>query len=144
MNVDGAWMAGNQRRRGKQSAEQVNSPAPRKWMWFRNDQGARLKAKEEFEKLPVQGQAGLAKKIERYLQGESRYKDIDSVGDGILELRHRHLNNQYRVLFMLWGPHCVALTAFYKNQQEIPRSDIDRAERRADRWRQVFGKEPPA
>jgi phage-related protein len=101
-----------------------------------------LKAREEFEELPVDGRAGLAKKIERYLEGQSRYKDVDNLGDGIFELRHRHLNNHYRVLFMLWGPHCVALTAFYKNQQKTPKSDLDRARSRADRWRELFGKEP--
>ncbi|WP_419197611.1 type II toxin-antitoxin system RelE/ParE family toxin [Microbispora hainanensis] len=84
----------------------------------------------------------MAKRVDRYLKGESRFKDVDSLGDGIFELRHRHLNNHYRVLFMLWGPHCVALTAFYKNQAKTPKADLDRAKARAARWREVFGKEP--
>jgi phage-related protein len=117
-------------------------PARRAWIWFRNDRQGRPKAREEFDALPPVPRAGLAKRIDRYLSGESRFKDVDSLGGGILELRHRHLNNHYRVLFMLWGPHCVALTAFYKNQRTTPKADVERARIRARRWKDVFGEEP--
>jgi phage-related protein len=92
--------------------------------------------------LPPTPRGQLAVRINRYLAGETRYKDVDSLGDGILELRVRHGNNHYRVLFMLWGPHCVGLTAFYKNQQQTPASDLSRAKTRAARWREVFGERP--
>jgi phage-related protein len=87
--------------------------------------GGRPKAKEEFEKLPKDGQAGLAALIERYLSGETRVS-----------------NNHFRVIFMHWGPDCVALTAFYKNQRQTPKKDLDRARTRASRWRVVYGKAP--
>ena len=117
-------------------------PARRKWIWFRAEAGGRLLARDEFDALEVQGRAGLAKCIERYLAGESRRKDVDSLGDGLFELRYRHMNNHFRILFTLWGPHCVALTAFYKNQQKTPPGDLRRARRRADQWRETFGRKP--
>lgn len=120
----------------------VSAPVARRWLWWRSEAGARPKAKEEFEGLPTQGRAGLAVRIDRYLKGETRFKDVDSLGDGLLELRYRFGNNHFRVLFILWGPHCVALIAFYKNQQSTPKADLDRARKRADSWRKVFGDEP--
>ena len=113
-----------------------------RWLWFRNEAGGRPKAKEEFEKLPTSGQAGLALVIKRYLSGETRFKDVDSLGDDLLELRYRMSNNHYRVIFMHWGPDCVALTAFYKNQRQTPKKDLDRARTRASRWRAVYGSAP--
>jgi phage-related protein len=114
----------------------------RKWIWFRNERGGRLRAREEFESLPAVGQAGLAAKIQRYLAGQSRRNDVDSLGHGILELRHRSENLQFRVLFICWGRHCVGLTAFCKKQRTTPQVDLDRAKVRAKRWREVFGTEP--
>lgn len=128
----------------QRAAPEPGPTGPRAWLWFRNEDGGRLKAREEFEQLPTAGQAGLALRVDRYLKGESRYKDVDSLGGGIFELRHRHLNNHYRVLFMLWGRHCVALTAFYKNQQQTPKADVDRARTRAARWVELFGDTPEA
>jgi phage-related protein len=103
----------SKRKSGRRPPPDASPPPRRKWIWFRSERGGRLKALEEFDALPAVPRAALAKRIDRYLSGESRFKDVDSLGEGILELRHRHLNNHYRVLFMLWGPHCVALTAFY-------------------------------
>jgi len=117
-------------------------PTPRSWLWFRNERDGRQIAREEFDDIPAKERAGLAKKIDRYLKGESRYKDVDSLGDGILEIRHRVGSNHFRVLFMLWGSHCVALTAFYKNQQATPKPDLERAKKRAARWKTLFGEKP--
>jgi phage-related protein len=129
---------------GGEALPMVRGPdaARRNWIWFRNDRDGRSKAREEFDAFPTVPRAGLAKRIDRYLSGASRFKDVDSLGDGILELRHRHLNNHYRVLFMLWGPHCVALTAFQKKQRATPRMEMERARTRARRWKEMFGEEP--
>ena len=81
--------------------------------------------------------------IERYLAGQSRRKEVDSLGDHILELRHRRGNNHYRVLFTLRGGHCVGLTSFYKNQQQTRRRTRTSDQIRRKRWIQLFGKEPP-
>ena len=116
-------------------------PALRRWVWFRaaKDQGS--PANKEFFKLPEAAQAALSVVMKRYAAGESRRKDVDHLGDGILEIRTRIGNNHFRVLFFNWGPVLVALTAFYKNQQATPQSDIDRAKKRRTRWREAFGDE---
>lgn len=117
-------------------------PKHLKWLWFRTEPGARRSAREEFEKLPTAGRAGLAVVIERFRTGTSRRKDVDSLGSGLYELRYRFGNNHFRVIFTWWGPHCVGLTVFFKNQQKTSKTDLDRARNRAARWRAAFGDEP--
>ena len=99
-------------------------------------------AQEEFAALDVDGQAGLAKKMERYRDGQTRRQDVDSCGDGIYELRHRRGREQFRVLFMFWGPHLVALTALQKKATKLPKTDLGRARARAKHWRKTFGAKP--
>ncbi len=101
-------------------------------------------ALEEFKALDAYGQAGLTKAMQRYRDGQTRRHDVDALGEGIFELRSRHGTGQFRLLFMFWGPHLVALTAFAKKQRQTPKVDLDRARTRAKQWRQVFGTEPPA
>jgi phage-related protein len=122
---------------------QLNSAqaARRKWLWYRTDSG-RVVARDEYDALPERARAGLSNAIERYLTGQSRRKDVDFLGRGIYEIRHRYSNNHHRVLFTLWGQSCVALTAFYKNQQKTPKTDLNRAIDRARRWRDANGDEP--
>ena len=100
-------------------------------------------ALEEFEALDVDGRAGLTKVMQRYRDGQSRRQDVDSMGDGVFELRYRHGTERFRLLFMFWGPHLVALAAFQKKQPKTPKPDLDRARARARRWREAFGAEPP-
>jgi len=136
-------MARSRRRPDGEIEKPSNTPPQRrKWIWFRSEPGARSKAEEEFLDLPIPAKAGLSVRISRYKNGESRLGDVDSLGDGIYEIRYRHLNNQYRVLFMLWGPHCVGLTAFFKNQRKTSKTDIDRAAKRSEKWIDKHGKEP--
>jgi len=80
--------------------------------------------------------------MQRYRDGQTRRHDIDSMGDGIFELRYRHGTERFRLLFMYWGPQLLALTAFQKKQPKTPKVDLDRARARAKRWPQVFGAEP--
>ena len=82
--------------------------------------------------------------MQRYRDGQTRRHDVDSMGDGIFELRYRYGTERFRLLFMLWGPHLVALTVFQKKQAKTPKVDLDRARSRAKHWRQVFGTEPTA
>ncbi|TWP45965.1 type II toxin-antitoxin system RelE/ParE family toxin [Lentzea tibetensis] len=128
------------------SGDENNQPksaqaARRKWRWYRTESG-RLIAREEFDALPERARAGLSNAIERYLTGQSRRNDIDSLGRGIYEIRHRYSNNHHRVLFTHWGQYCVALTAFYKNQPKTPKTDLNRAIDRARWWRDANGDEP--
>ncbi|GLY35761.1 toxin [Amycolatopsis sp. NBRC 101858] len=135
--------ARRQRRKRDPEPEEAALPVTRHWIWWRSQPGARPKAREELESLPTKPQADLAAKIDRYRKGESRAHDVDHLGDGIYEIRHRQGNNHYRVLFFMWGPHWVALTAFYKNQQKTPATDKNRAHKRMTQWCQTFGDQPP-
>lgn len=114
------------------------------WLWYRNGVDGRPRAREEFEDLPADARAKLAVTIARHLKGESRAKDVDHLGSGLYEIRVRHLNNQYRVLFIGWGPHRVGLTAFMKNQQATPKVFKQRAAKRAAQWLDDFGQTPEA
>ena len=81
--------------------------------------------------------------MQRYRDGQARRQDVDHLGDGIYELRYRHGSDQFRVLFMFWGPRLIVLTAFQKKQAKTPKIDHDRARTRAKHWRQAFGTDPP-
>lgn len=73
-------------------------------------------------------------RIGRLLQGETRFKDVDDLGDGIKEIRHRVGSNHFRILFFIKGRICVGLTCFYKNQQKTEKKDLDRAKQRRDKY----------
>lgn len=105
------------------------------WVWWPNEQGRRSRAQEEFQALPGSVRAELLARISRFLKGESRYKDVKNLGDGVLEIRHREGNNHYRVLFFIDGDVCVGLTCFYKNQNKTEKNDLDRAKSRKSKYR---------
>lgn len=119
-----------------------NNPPPRAWKWFCNQPEGKPLARKELDDLPALAQARLTLRMERYIAGQSRRKDVKAFGRNLFEIRCRVDNNHYRVMFMLWGPHCVALTAFFKNQEATPPSDIERARKRAARWKETFGEHP--
>lgn len=100
------------------------------WVWWPNEVGRRSRAEEEFMDLPPAVRGEMASRIKRFLEGESRFKDVDDLGGGIKELRHRVGNNHYRVLFAIEGRVCIGLTCFYKNQQRTERVDLERARKR--------------
>ena len=128
--------------RGPRPQLAADPPVTRPWLWFRSQPGGRSRAEEEFLSLPAVGQAALAAKIERYRCGQSRRREVDVLGGGILEIRHREQTVRFRVLFMNWGRYCVGLTAFCKKEQKTPPVDLERARTRAKRWREAFGPEP--
>lgn len=104
------------------------------WVWWPNEKGRRSRAEEEFLRLPPLVQGELLTRIKRLLEGETRFKDVDDLGHGIKELRHRVGNNHYRVLFAISGQVCVGLTCFYKNQRKTEKTDLDRAKSRRDTY----------
>lgn len=109
-----------------------------KWLWFRNDYGALPKGREEFDRLPSVAQAKLTTAMKRHIVGESRLLDIDHLGGAIYEICVRVLNTPYCILFIVWGPHRVVLTACKKNQYVTPHQDKELAEQRARRWIELF------
>lgn len=105
-----------------------------KWVWWPNQPGRRSPAEKEFLALPPLVQGELASRMKRFQEGDSRFKDVKDLGDGIKEIRHRLGNNHYRVLFAIFDRVCVALTCFYKNQQRTEKKDLDRAKARRDSY----------
>lgn len=100
------------------------------WHWWCASMGGRLVAWEEFERLPPRIQGELLEIMAAWLEGETRYKEVGSLGHGLLELRCREGNNQYRVIFYVDGRLGVALHCFYKNQQKCPPSALELARKR--------------
>jgi len=100
------------------------------WHWWRASDGGRPIVWEAFGSLPGTAQAGLLSVMQAWLDGSARYKEVAPIGDGLYELRHRELNNHYRVLFCIEGDVCVALHCFYKNQRKCPPSDLNLARKR--------------
>lgn len=104
--------------------------------------GSRKRAQEEFESLDPEMQGRLLKVIKRFLVGGSRRADVDKLDEYIYEWRTRKGNNHFRVLFFNWGHICVAVTAFYKNQQRTPPGDLKRANDRRKQWTATRGAAP--
>lgn len=104
------------------------------WVWWPNEPGRRSRAEEEFVRLPPRAQGQLLDLMKRLVEGTTRFKDVDDLGDGIKELRTRIGNNHYRVLFCVVDRVCVGLTCFYKNQQRTEKKDLDRAKGRRDSY----------
>lgn len=77
--------------------------------------------------MPPGAQGELSSRMKRFQEGITRFKDVDDLGRGILEIRIRLTNNQYRVLFSVIGSTPVALTCFMKNQRKTAKEDLDRA-----------------
>lgn len=113
-----------------------------RWIFFRTPADGRSVFEKEFDKLPNYARAALAVLMRRYLNDELVSGDIKPVRDDAMELRWRQLNNQFRILFFRWGPHAVALSAFYKNQQKTPKAKVDNALDRMKAWRRTFGNTP--
>jgi phage-related protein len=131
----------------RRSRGQELNPAPRAarkrdLAWWSSEPGARRKAEEEFRRLPDDMQGQLLGAIKRYMDDASRPGDTTKLDEHIWEWRAHKGNNHFRVLFFVWGHICVALTAFYKNQQKTPPEDLKRANDRRKRWVAARGAVP--
>lgn len=89
-------------------------------------------AEKEFDKFPDIVAGNFLDLIERVLDRQTRAGagDVKKLDAHIFELRDRHKNNHYRVLWFVHSGACVAVTCFYKNQQKVQRQDLDRANAR--------------
>jgi len=128
----------------RRSRGQELNPAPRAarkrdLAWWSAEPGARNKAEEEFRQLPDDIQGQLLGAMKRYLDEVSRPGDVKKLDQSIWEWRTHKGNNHFRVLFFSWGHVCVALTAFYKNQQQTPPQDLKRAHDRRKTWVETRG-----
>jgi phage-related protein len=109
-------------RGGAHRAESGDRGAYDDWVWT-------PQAEKEFDKFPDVMQGNFFDLIQRVLDRQTRAGagDVKSVHRGIFELRDRHKNNHYRVLWFVHDRVCVAVTCFYKNTQKTEKKDIDRA-----------------
>src|SRR4051794_16114400 len=108
------------------SAESGSDGEPAHWEFYRvPGSSAKSPVAREFEKLPHTARAGLNEAMRRYQLGASRPGEVKSFNrEGLIELRWRERNNPYRLIFKRLGSLLLALTAFYKNQEQTPRTDI--------------------
>lgn len=59
---------------------------------------------------------------------------VDSLGDGLREVRTTHSRVEYRVIFILDGATMVLLHGFTKTTKRTRKSDIDLALERKRKW----------
>lgn len=116
--------------RALRAVEPVSRVTYEDWDWWPCDEDRRSAAKKEFDKLPQDVRSEFLDRIDRLLDGKSRFKEVKDVGQGILELRYRAHNNEYRILFFVYDGLCVAATCFYKNTKKLDKVDLDRAKER--------------
>jgi phage-related protein len=98
--------------------------------------------KEELLALGAAEAASLVSAMKRFERDESFSREVKSlgirVGSCLLhEIRVTLDGNEYRVIFapVSKGGHIVlALTAIHKQQQQLPKRDLDRAKRRLKDW----------
>jgi phage-related protein len=115
-------------------------PIQRNWRWFRSPGSGRIVAKEEFQALAIHGQAALAEAIKRFKKGEERPGEVKKLkdADDLYEIRVKVGADPFRALFFYdTDVVCVCVSAFYKNQQETPKSDIRTATARKKTWQEV-------
>ena len=98
--------------------------------------------KDELLALGAPAAATLASAMKRFERDESFSREVKPlgvrVGNCLLhEIRATLDGNEYRVIFapVSKGGHIVlALTAIHKQQQQLPKRDLDRAKRRLKDW----------
>jgi len=110
----------------------------RQWRWFVSPETGRRIAREEYEALPVHGQAALASAIGRRGHGASLPGEVKPlVGrKGLFELTVQVGYDPFRALFFVDSPvHDICVLVAYKNQRRLPKSDLDLAVRRMGQWK---------
>jgi phage-related protein len=109
-------------------------PRVRRVRFYHNENDKRI-AREEFFRLDEAGQAALAELFTRFENGQERPKEVQAIGDGLLEFRTRVANNQYRAYFFKDGPrYVVVVLCVRKNQKKMLKADKDVAIGRMKSW----------
>jgi hypothetical protein len=96
-------------------------------VYFANQDGA-APLLSRFDKWPKKAVDKCVVRIERLqeLGHELRRPEADTLRDGIYELRVRHLNVNYRILYFFHGKTAVLFDGLTK-EAEVPAKEIDRA-----------------
>jgi phage-related protein len=119
------------------------SGGPGAWQFFRASTDGRCILEKELDRLPRYARAAMIVLMSQYVSDAVPAGAVKRVRDNIFELRWRQGNNHFRILFFRWGPHPVALSAFYKNQRKTPKAKIETALDRLKAWKETFGDQPP-
>src|SRR5436190_24211393 len=69
---------------------------------------------------------------------------VDSLGEGIWEIRSRLLNRVARVLFVVVDEEIVLLHGFIKNQQKTPQDELALAKKRKKQYLRSYEQENPS
>jgi phage-related protein len=96
--------------------------------------------RDEFERLPMYGKAALAEAIGRRGRGASQQGEVRKLtdGKGLIELRVQVGHDPFRAVFFVASPvHDVCVLVVYKNQRQLPKSDIDLAAHRMKQWQEA-------
>ncbi len=109
---------------------------PKTQIIFYKDDNGDIPVLQWLQALLKQDRKGYANCIARIEQlaasgYELRRPAADYLRDGIYELRAKHVNVQYRILYFFYGQNVAILAhAMVKSDSEVPDVDIERAIRR--------------
>lgn len=94
-------------------------------------------ARQEMMALGNDVVAALAEVMQRYKAGTCRANEVKALtgSGGLLELRVQLGKDPYRLIFFHDGPVNLAVLALYKNQERLPKRDLDLAKKRMSRWK---------
>lgn len=134
------WVSGKSARRSEAGGEGSPGPRYQGWQYYRGANGSDPVRKDRGRLAPPV-QAGLDVRMARFRDGSSLRQDHKPLGEGLHELRFRIGNNQFRLIFAIWGDRLLALDVFYKNQNK---TSTDRAATRWRDWKKRNGDEPPS
>jgi phage-related protein len=107
---------------------------------FYEDENGEVPVLEWLQALLKQNRKAYANCVTRIQQladsgHELRRPAADYLQDGIYELRAKHVNVQYRILYFFQGQNIAILAqAIVKEQSAVPKVEIDRALRRKQRF----------
>lgn len=95
---------------------------------YKQDDGT-VPVLEWLDKIPAKIQDKCAARIKRLMDlgHELRRPESDYLRDEIYELRVRHKNINYRLLYFFHGNKMVVLTHGLVKEREVPQREIDRA-----------------
>jgi hypothetical protein len=91
---------------------------------------------KEMEKLPEHGQVALKDVIGRWKRHQEVRGEVRKLTDrkGLLELRTRVGNDQFRAVFFLVKPHIAVCVSVFYHDQSNERAKLDTCEQRKRVW----------
>lgn len=119
------------------SGNAEGAPRKRNFRFYRAPGSDRVVAREELEGLEVHGRAALVEAIGRFRVHQERRGEVKKLKgtDDLWEIRVKVAGDPFRAIFFYDSDVVVVcVTAFFKNQQQTPKQDLDRAATRKKIW----------